>query len=99
VETGFISTPEEARKLATANHQRQLARAIFDGVHHHFSDSPPPDTYLAWSKKNRQQEYRISQGDTLSGIAQRYQVSVGALREHNVLNDNSIRVGQTLKIP
>jgi N-acetylmuramoyl-L-alanine amidase len=99
VETGFISNPEEARKLANAGHQRKLARAIFDGVHHHFSDSPPPDTYLAWSKSNRRQEYRISHGDTLSGIAQRYQVSVGALREHNGLNDNSIRAGQVLKIP
>lgn len=99
VETGFISNPEEARKLATAAHQRQLARAIFTGVHRHFSDSPPPDTYLAWVRTNGGREHRIAQGDTLSGIARRYQVSVVALREHNGLNDNSIRIGQTLKIP
>lgn len=99
VETGFISNPGEARKLATVSYQRQLARAIFDGVQHYFNDTPPPDTLLAWRKRQRGREHRIAQGDTLSGIAERYQVSVAALREHNGLADNSIQAGQTLMIP
>jgi len=100
VETGFISNPEEARRLATRAHQQRLARAIFSGIHRHFNESPPPDTHLAWLRSNgRSREYRIVRGDTLSEIARRHQVSVVALREHNGLQDNRIRVGQTLKIP
>ncbi len=41
----------------------------------------------------------VSRGDTLSGIAARYRVSVEALRQHNRLESDVIRVGQTLKVP
>lgn len=53
VETGFISHPGEAAKLADRRHQRKLASAIFSGIDDYFSDYPPPDTYLAWRKENR----------------------------------------------
>jgi N-acetylmuramoyl-L-alanine amidase len=53
VETGFISNPGEAAKLADRNHQRKLASAIFSGIDNYFSDYPPPDTYLAWRKESR----------------------------------------------
>ncbi len=101
VETGFISNPEEARKLSTKSYQRKMARAIFSGITRHFGDSPPPDTYLAWRKRNRGEavEYTIARGDTLSDIAQRYQVSVSAIRRHNGLASNVIKVGQTIVIP
>ncbi len=45
------------------------------------------------------QRYQVRSGDTLSQIARRYQVSVGALREVNSINGNLIRVGQTLMLP
>jgi N-acetylmuramoyl-L-alanine amidase len=32
VEVGFLSNPDEARRLATAEHQQALARAIADGI-------------------------------------------------------------------
>jgi LysM repeat protein len=38
-------------------------------------------------------------GDTLSGIAQRFNVSVALLQEYNALASTRIRVGQTLRIP
>lgn len=38
-------------------------------------------------------------GDTLLGIAQEFGVSVNALREANGLSDDTIIIGQTLKIP
>ncbi len=104
VETGFISNPEEARKLATRSYQRQIARAIFDGVHRHFSLAPPAGTYLAAVKRGLNGsgglEYTIARGDTLSGIAQRYGVSVASLQAHNNLSSpGHIRVGQRLVIP
>ena len=101
VETGFISNPTEAQKLATTGYQRQMARSIFQGVTAHFMRTPPPDTYVAWMKKNRgrETEYTIARGDTLSHIAQRYQVSVADIRKHNSMNTSEIRIGQKILIP
>ncbi|MEH6559488.1 MAG: N-acetylmuramoyl-L-alanine amidase [Oceanicoccus sp.] len=101
VETGFISNPGEAKKLSTKNYQRKMARAIYNGITRHFSDSPPPDTYLAWQKRQRDStvEYVIASGDTLSGIAQRYQVTVASIRQQNDLMSSAIKIGQKLIIP
>ena len=44
-------------------------------------------------------EHTISRGETLSGIAQRYRVSLSRLREANELRDDTIRIGQVLLIP
>jgi N-acetylmuramoyl-L-alanine amidase len=38
-------------------------------------------------------------GDTLSGIAERYNVSTRLLRQHNGLKSDRIRIGQVLRIP
>ena len=62
VETGFISNPQEAKRLASREHQQKIARAIFNGVNRHFSQNPPPNTYLAWVKRNG----RASAADTLA---------------------------------
>lgn len=44
--------------------------------------------------------HRVRRGDTLSGIARRYGVSVSSLRAANRLGKSSlIRVGQTLRLP
>jgi N-acetylmuramoyl-L-alanine amidase len=101
VETGFISNPTEAKKLKTSGYQKKMAKAIFTGVTSYFVSSPPPGTYLAWQKQNRSKrvEYVISAGDTLSGIASRYQVSVESIRKINDLASNVIRVGQKIVIP
>ena len=99
VETGFISNPGEASKLATRDYQRKVAQAIHAGIRDWFLHSPPAGTLLAWQKEQGGQEYVIAQGDTLSDIAQRFNVSVNDLRAHNGLNGSRILVGQTLKIP
>ncbi|MDC3333039.1 N-acetylmuramoyl-L-alanine amidase, partial [bacterium] len=101
VETGFISNPAEAKKLNSKEYQRKMARAIFNGVNRYFSANPPPDTYLAWKKRSKERslEYVIAKGDTLSGIANRYSVSVAAIRKENGLASNVIRVGQKISIP
>ncbi|MGE3296707.1 MAG: N-acetylmuramoyl-L-alanine amidase [Porticoccaceae bacterium] len=53
VETGFISNPEESRKLRDPAHQNRLARAIFAGVKRHFERHPPDGTRLAWEQRQR----------------------------------------------
>lgn len=47
VETGFITTPAEARLLQTPVHQQKLAAAISSGVQRYFRRHPPPGTALA----------------------------------------------------
>lgn len=51
VETAFISNPDEERRLRDPAYQRQLARAVLDGVHNYFTRLPPPGTYYA-AKRN-----------------------------------------------
>ncbi|MCZ6830451.1 MAG: N-acetylmuramoyl-L-alanine amidase, partial [Gammaproteobacteria bacterium] len=99
IETGFISNPDEARKLSTRDYQRKIARAIHKGVTSWFIEHPPADTLLAWQKQQIKREYVIHRGDTLSEIAQRFNVTVMTLRSHNALSNNRIRVGQKLLIP
>ncbi|MEQ9462467.1 MAG: N-acetylmuramoyl-L-alanine amidase [Haliea sp.] len=99
VETGFISNPGEAQKLGTREYQRKVAQAIHAGIRDWFMAQPPPGTLLASRKQQGDQEYVIARGDTLSGIAQRFNVPVNRLRDHNGLRDSRILVGQTLKIP
>ena len=104
VETGFISNPTEARLLNTRDYQRKMASAIVRGIKTYFAEVPPPGTLLAWKKQGGQVttpgEYVIARGDTLSGIAQRFDISITQLRRHNGLsNGNLIKVGQKLIIP
>lgn len=99
VETGFISNPGEAKKLADAAYRKRMAVAVHRGVVAWFRDHPPTGTLLAWQREQGPTNYTIVRGDTLSGIAQRFNVSVPLLREHNALQTTSIQVGQTLRIP
>lgn len=99
VETGFISNPGEAKKLSTPAYQKKMARAIFTGIRNWVVRRPPEGTVLASKKQARGAIYTVMRGDTLSGIASRYSVSVSALRHHNGLLGSAIRVGQKLKIP
>lgn len=64
VETGFISNPQEANRLASRDYQKKMARAIFNGVSRHFYQSPPPNTYIAWQKRNsRAQAERLASAE------------------------------------
>ena len=98
VETGFLSNPEEARLLATANHQNKVARAIADGIQGYLLRNPPPGTRIA-AVEHRGMRHVIERGDTLSEIAERYRVSTAMLRSANGLRGDRIRVGQVLLIP
>lgn len=99
VETGFISNPDEAKKLATRSYQKKMARAIHRGIRDWFVAHPPSGTLLAWQRKQTGQEYVISRGDTLSGIAHRFSVSLNDLKSYNGIDGSRIRVGQKLTIP
>ncbi|TWX68318.1 N-acetylmuramoyl-L-alanine amidase [Colwellia sp. C1TZA3] len=96
IETGFISNPQEERRLNNANHQYKLAKAIYIAVDDYFSRNPPDGTLIA---ATRFREHKVSRGESLSVVAQRYKVSVRKLKSANNLTSNVVRIGQTLKIP
>jgi N-acetylmuramoyl-L-alanine amidase len=102
VETAFISNPTEEKKLRSESHQRRLADAILAGISNYFYLNPPPDTQIALNVRRapeRQLQYVIVSGDTLSEIAERYNVSMSSLRSANNLSSNQLKVGQKLRIP
>lgn len=51
VETGFMSNPNDCRKLVTSSHQQKVANAIFEGLQRHFTAKPPQGTLLAKNKE------------------------------------------------
>jgi N-acetylmuramoyl-L-alanine amidase len=112
IETGFISNPKEARRLASSSHQRKLARAIFAGTLDYFNQYAVEGTLVYWLNHGDGAEttnvasagrspdiYKIRSGDTLSGIAYRFSVSQSELRRYNKIKGDRIRVGQVLRIP
>jgi len=102
VETAYISNPDEEKKLRSKSHQNNLAKAILSGIRKYFYENPPPNTLIALNQKRapaQQVSHVISRGDTLSEIAERYNVSMSAIRMANRLSSDNVRVGQTLKIP
>ncbi len=107
VETGFVSNDEESKRLNDEVYQAQLASAIKAGIKRYFENQPPPGTYLA-AKLNQSQKllasanvkkHRISRGETLSSIAQKYNVSPQDIKLANELDSDDVRIGQLISIP
>jgi len=96
IETGFISNHREERNLNSSNHQQKLAKAIYIAIDNFFTRNPPDGTLYAATKVK---EHKVSRGESLSIVAQRYKVSVGQLKATNHLKSNTVKIGQTLKIP
>lgn len=92
VETAFVSNPDEERKLNSPSHQNKIARAILSGISNYFKRNPLPGSGL-------EQQHIVSRGDTLSTIAQRYQISMADLKTSNNLSRSTINVGDVLVIP
>lgn len=100
VETAFITNPHQERQLASSRYQGRMAAAILNGVIDYFHDQPPPGTLLATHDGALGgRHYIINRGDTLSSIANRFDVSLDALRAVNGISGSVIRTGQILTIP
>ncbi len=101
IETGYLTNPQEARQLNDSEFQQLMAAAVAQGVMNYFYDAPPEGTLVAWQKKNGivPGSYTVRRGDSLSVIAQRFEVSLSDLKAVNQLNSNTIHIGQVLTIP
>ena len=97
VETAFISNPQEEQRLRTRAHQQKLAAAILKGIRRYLKDHAQSDMLLAASGSGSR--HVIRRGETLSTIANYYQIRGGELRRANALKSDKIRAGQVLVIP
>ena len=97
----YISNPNEEKKLNSKNYQLKLTKAMHSGIKDYFYQNPPRGTLFAQDIMfpNRELKHVIIRGDTLSEIAQYYNVSISAIRSINKMKNNNIRIGQVLKIP
>lgn len=63
----------------------------------------PKQKLILWEPHDFQRtgfiHYKVKSGDSLSVIANRYDVSISRLKEVNDLNHSTIRIGKTLRIP
>lgn len=99
IETAFISNPSEEKRLLSKSYQDTFAKSITKGLKSYFLAHPPEGTFYARTQQPST-KHIIARGETLSGIASRYQVSLTTLRKHNnIKSADIVRVGQVLTIP
>ncbi len=114
VETGFITNPDEERKLRSDNYQQNIARAIYTAINEYRQRTPYRNnaTYASPAvaetdrrglakapTKQRPTYHKVVRGDTLSTIAARYGTSVKELRKINRLRSSVAVLGKRLKLP
>lgn len=85
VEYGFLDNAKDAEKLK--NNWPKYVDAVVEAVVEYIGLTPSQNTYT------------VQNGDSLWGIAKKFNVSVEDLKLANNLTSNLLRVGQVLKIP
>ena len=100
IETGYLTNPEEARRLSSASFQKSIAQAIAQGITNYFFESSPQGTLVAWQKENglSPMTYIVENGDSLSVIASRHATSVESIMSLNGLSSDVIQIGQQLRL-
>ena len=102
IETGFLSNPSEAKRLASRAYQQKIADRIQQGLVDYFIAQPPRGTWLASANQLAREggrQYRVMSGDTLSRIASRFSTSINDIKKTNRLTNDRLNVGQLLIIP
>jgi N-acetylmuramoyl-L-alanine amidase len=98
VEMGFISNPQEEKNLNWSAYRQKMAQSLLNGLKQHFTGSPPDGSL--WAKwKQEKRTHRVRSGESLSLLAQRYNIRVSTLKKANNLNTDVVRIGQVLTIP
>lgn len=96
IETAFISNPVEARKLSSDRFQTQMAKSIVSGLDKFVKHNA---TKPRWGEQ-LYVHYRVQSGDTLSEIAENYNISTYKLKKINgIKKADRLYVGKKLRIP
>ena len=98
VEVGFISNPQEEKNLNWSEYRERLAKAMFNAAKRYFKQVPPDGTMWA-AEKAENRTHRVRSGESLSLLAQRYNVRVSSIKAANNLRNDVVRIGQVLTIP
>lgn len=113
VETGFITNPDEERRLRTNSYQNKIAKAIYVALEEYYDQTPyasaarysSPNLGSTSASTNTDSSrvvygrYKVKRGDTLSTIAAKYQISLRELKRLNGIKHNTAILGVRLKVP
>lgn len=97
VETGYISNPNDEKKLKDPKHVDKLTQQITEGIRNYFFQSPPPNTWIAAQAKGK--KHVVQSGDTLTDIASKNGTSLAAIKSINNKASNQLLVGEVLYLP
>lgn len=99
VETGFISNPDEEKKLIDKDYQLQLARAVFDGVQRYCQQYPSPGTYFAWLAERGRPAVAAAPANTPVAATPARAVAATGFRRHRVeRGDNLTRLAAQYQV-
>lgn len=109
VETGFLSNAEEEKKLNSLAYRKRIARMIYNGLVEYRkkniqAEMPPVPTSPASQNANvsiaaSNIVHNVTSGETLLGVANKYQVKAQDIVSLNNLKSRNLLIGQKLKIP
>lgn len=110
IETGFITNPDDERRLRSSRHQKKLAEAIYLAVNEYYEQTPyasaarydSPSIGGGTPRASASVTYgrhKVVRGDTLSDIAAKYGISLRELKRLNNLRHNTAMLGVRLKVP
>ncbi len=114
VETGFITNPDDERRLRTKSYQIKLANAVYEAVNEYYQQTPYAsssrydsptiaNSQRSGSESQKQKitygRHKVVRGDTLSDIAAKYGISLRELKRLNKLKHNTAMLGVRLKVP
>lgn len=94
-DAGYATDPQYPEKLIKIIEDYQLYK--FDGLSEKDIEVSN-NNEIETSKKEANSFYEVQKGDTLYSISKRFMISIEDLKDRNNLKDNTISIGQVLKI-
>ncbi|NBI12580.1 LysM peptidoglycan-binding domain-containing protein [[Haemophilus] felis] len=111
VETGFLSNPEEEKKLNTLAYRKKVAYMIYQGLSEYrkkVDKAERAQRVTSNVEKTNTNEneikdsglrHKVVAGESLTGLAKKYKVTINAIVQLNKLKNRNLFIDQTLKIP
>ena len=108
IETGFMSNPGDAQRLATRRFQKLMAKAVFNGIKRYFYQNPPAMSIVSQagdrnsSKRPvtiRKLEIEAFANEKIIDIAKRYGISARSIYIANKTVNSILTTNRRLIIP